>query len=258
MRPGTRCGWTGTAAPTTAARVRRPLPGARDAAREGRAVMVPGATSSTPAAALRGLRRVRCTSRGRPTSSPRAEPGPDRHQGRLAPLPDSGGRPAHRRRPAARRRQLPGPARAHARVARPGRRRAGAARHLPDPGPGARPRRQRRHHPAPPQAGAIPGRPGLTIRGIAAQPPLRPVTAGQKAHVFVDARGGRTTGGAPGRGPAGPPARPRHDAEPVLPAPGGASGVYLLELRAGGAGTRPCRSSCSRRSARACSSSSRR
>ncbi len=35
----------------------------------------------------------------------------------------------------------------------------------------------------------IPGRPGLTVRGIAGQPPLRPVTAGGRVEFRVDARG---------------------------------------------------------------------
>ena len=39
------------------------------------------------------------------------------------------------------------------------------------------------------ERGAVPGRPGLTVRGIAAQPPLRPVTAGRRVEFFVDARG---------------------------------------------------------------------
>ena len=34
----------------------------------------------------------------------------------------------------------------------------------------------------------IPGRPGLTVRGITAQPPLRPVTAGGRTEFFVDSR----------------------------------------------------------------------
>jgi hypothetical protein len=39
------------------------------------------------------------------------------------------------------------------------------------------------------EPGAVDGRPGLTVRGIAVQPPVRPVTAGQLADFFVDTRG---------------------------------------------------------------------
>jgi hypothetical protein len=84
------------------------------------------------------------------------------------------------------------------------------------------------------QAGQIPGRPGLTIRGIAAQPPLRPVTAGRTVHVFVDARG------KPYRWSVrrvGYPTIRRHGRATTpnlaFPAPRGNSGAYLLTLRAG-------------------------
>jgi hypothetical protein len=84
------------------------------------------------------------------------------------------------------------------------------------------------------RAGDVAGRPGLTIRGIAAQPPLRPVTAGQPAEFFVDARGRayrwsvRRIGypqirrRGTGRGP-----------RLAFRAPRGDSGAYLLSLRAG-------------------------
>ncbi len=39
------------------------------------------------------------------------------------------------------------------------------------------------------EVGAIRGRPGITVRGLAAQPPLRPVTEGQRVEFHVDARG---------------------------------------------------------------------
>src|SRR5437762_4007496 len=42
--------------------------------------------------------------------------------------------------------------------------------------------------PARVEPGAVPGAPGITLRGIAAEPPLRPVTAGTRAELFVDAR----------------------------------------------------------------------
>jgi flagellar hook assembly protein FlgD len=82
--------------------------------------------------------------------------------------------------------------------------------------------------------GAIPGRPGLTVRGLAAQPPLRPVTAGQRVEFGVDARGAsyrwrvRRVGDAAVR-------KRGEETKPVLAfrAPKGPSGVYLLELRSG-------------------------
>ncbi len=79
------------------------------------------------------------------------------------------------------------------------------------------------------------GRPGLTIRSIAAEAPMRPVTSGQKLRVNVDARGrpyrwrlrrvGTTKPVANGR------EGPRQPVE--LTAPGGDSGLYVLELTAG-------------------------
>ncbi len=84
--------------------------------------------------------------------------------------------------------------------------------------------------------GAVPGRPGLTVRGIAAQPPLAPVPAGGRAAFFVDARGrgyrwrvrrvGESAVRKRGEGRPG-------QARLVLHAPGGSSGAYLLELRSG-------------------------
>jgi hypothetical protein len=79
------------------------------------------------------------------------------------------------------------------------------------------------------------GRPGLTIRTIAAQAPLRPVTSGEKLRINVDARGrpyrwrlrrvGRTKPVANGREAARRPVE--------LTAPAGDSGLYVLELSAG-------------------------
>ena len=87
----------------------------------------------------------------------------------------------------------------------------------------------------PAERGDSRGRPGLVIRGIAAEPPVRPVTAGEELCVNVDARGRRyrwqlrrVGGKRPvehGVGAAGEPV--------VLTAPGGDSGLYLLELRTG-------------------------
>jgi hypothetical protein len=81
---------------------------------------------------------------------------------------------------------------------------------------------------------AVPGRPGLTVRGLAAQPPLRPVTAGQRVEFGVDSRGApyrwrvRRVGDSAVR-------KRGSDSDPVLAfrAPAGPSGVYLLELRSG-------------------------
>jgi hypothetical protein len=83
-------------------------------------------------------------------------------------------------------------------------------------------------------AGEIPGRPGLTIRGIAAQPPLRPVTAGRTVHVFVDARGKPYRWSV--RRVGYPQIRRRGRATTpnlAFAAPRGTSGAYLLSLRAG-------------------------
>jgi flagellar hook assembly protein FlgD len=88
--------------------------------------------------------------------------------------------------------------------------------------------------PAEIQAGAIDGRPGLTVRGLAAQPPLRPATAGQRVEFLVDARGAtyrwrvRRVGDSAVR-------KRGSETAPLLAfrAPEGPSGVYLLELRSG-------------------------
>jgi hypothetical protein len=80
----------------------------------------------------------------------------------------------------------------------------------------------------------IPGRPGLTIRSLAVQPPLMPVTAGEKARFFVDARG---HGYRWSVRRLGYPQVRRHGVarNPRLqfPAPQGDSGVYLLVVRSG-------------------------
>ena len=88
--------------------------------------------------------------------------------------------------------------------------------------------------PAPLEPGAARGRPGITVRGIAAQPPLRPVTAGRRVEFLVDARGAsyrwrvRRVGDSAvrKRGSASSP-------HLAFRAPEGDSGVYLLELRSG-------------------------
>jgi flagellar hook assembly protein FlgD len=77
------------------------------------------------------------------------------------------------------------------------------------------------------------GRPGLTIRSLAAEPPIGPVTSGQKVSVTVLRhepytwqlrRVGRARPAARGRGTAG---------KLTFKAPAGASGLYLLQLQAG-------------------------
>jgi len=94
----------------------------------------------------------------------------------------------------------------------------------------------------PPAPGDTPGPAGITVRSLAAQPPLRPVTAGEWAEFFVDARGrayrwamrraGARRPVRRGRARAGRP-RPL-----VVRAPRGRSGLYLLELEAGRSRTR--------------------
>jgi flagellar hook assembly protein FlgD len=95
------------------------------------------------------------------------------------------------------------------------------------------------------EQGAVRGRPGLTVRGIAAQPPLRPVTAGQRVEFGVDARGASYRWRVRRVGDTAVPKRGTVDAEAVrkdgskspavlaFRAPEGPSGVYLLELRSG-------------------------
>jgi hypothetical protein len=84
------------------------------------------------------------------------------------------------------------------------------------------------------EASAIKGRPGITVRGLAARPPLRPVTEGRRAEFQVDSRG------APYRWRVrrvGDSAIRKHGTETknvlAFRAPTGPSGVYLLELRSG-------------------------
>jgi hypothetical protein len=84
------------------------------------------------------------------------------------------------------------------------------------------------------EPGAVEGSPGLTVRGLAVQPPVRPVTAGQLADFFVDARGAPYTWRLRrvgikrilkrGRG-AGP--------NLAIHMPNDPSGAYLLDVRAG-------------------------
>ena len=92
---------------------------------------------------------------------------------------------------------------------------------------------------------AVRGRPGLTVRGLAAQPPLRPVTAGQRVEFGVDARGASYRWQVRRVGDSAVRKRGAVDAEALrkdgsrnpavlaFRAPEGPSGVYLLELRSG-------------------------
>ena len=93
----------------------------------------------------------------------------------------------------------------------------------------------------PPRPGAIDGRPGVTVRRLAVQPPVRPVTAGELVAFRVDARGRRYSWsvrrvGAPR--PVKRNRRPKRGTALVFRAPNGISGVYLLEVRSGGHATR--------------------
>jgi len=87
----------------------------------------------------------------------------------------------------------------------------------------------------PPPGEPVSGNAGLTIRALAAEAPVRPVTAGRQVVVNVDSRrrpyawrlrrAGRTDPVRRGRREGGKPVR--------FKAPEGPSGLYLLELRVG-------------------------
>jgi hypothetical protein len=87
----------------------------------------------------------------------------------------------------------------------------------------------------PPQRGESVGVPGITVRAIAAEAPLQPVTAGERLTVNVDARQRRYRWRLRRAGRSIPVASGRERArEPVeLTAPDADSGLYLLELRSG-------------------------
>ena len=87
----------------------------------------------------------------------------------------------------------------------------------------------------PPVRGQVRGKPGITVRQIAAQPPLEPVRAGERVEFFVDARRRsyrwsiRRVGIArPVKRGSGEPGRTL-----AVRAPRAASGAYLLQLRSG-------------------------
>ncbi|HEY6892223.1 MAG TPA: N,N-dimethylformamidase beta subunit family domain-containing protein [Solirubrobacter sp.] len=84
------------------------------------------------------------------------------------------------------------------------------------------------------EVGAIRGRPGITVRGLAAQPPLQPVTEGQRVEFHVDARGAAYRWRVRRVGDSAVRKRGTETAAVLaFRAPTGPSGVYLLELRSG-------------------------
>jgi hypothetical protein len=84
------------------------------------------------------------------------------------------------------------------------------------------------------EVGTIRGRPGITVRGLAAQPPLRPVTEGQRVEFHVDARGAAYHWRVRRVGDSAVRKRGTETAAVLaFRAPTGPSGVYLLELRSG-------------------------
>lgn len=86
----------------------------------------------------------------------------------------------------------------------------------------------------PPGRGPVSGHPGVTIRWVGVTPPLEPVRGGERVTFFVDARRRRYRWsvrrlGAPRPVKRGTATRARLG----MTAPGGVSGVFLLEARAG-------------------------
>ena len=84
------------------------------------------------------------------------------------------------------------------------------------------------------EVGTYRGRPGITVRGLAARPPLRPITEGRRAEFQVDSRGAPYRWRVRRLGDTSVRKRGR-ETKNVLAfrAPTGPSGVYLLELRSG-------------------------
>jgi N,N-dimethylformamidase beta subunit-like protein len=90
-----------------------------------------------------------------------------------------------------------------------------------------------------PPRGDVPGRAGVTIRRLAAAPPLTPVTAGRRAVVFVDARGRRYTWALRRWGDPKVLRRGRdHAVRLRVPIPLGQSGLHVLTIAADGHRTR--------------------
>ncbi len=172
----------------------------------------------------------------------RARGGARADRGRLDLAPPDQARPGlpdRRRRAAARGRARSRGGLAHAGLGRPRGRRARAARHVPGQGDRARPRLERRlasRARIPPVRGSSRGEPGITIRALAAEPPVRPVTSGQKVTINVDARGRPVPLAAAARGrqeAGGSAAAGPRASRSSCTAPGGDSGLYALELFAG-------------------------
>jgi hypothetical protein len=94
--------------------------------------------------------------------------------------------------------------------------------------------------PPPPGEQATPG--GITVRNLAVQPPLRPVTAGKKASFFVDSRRRAYRWDVRRMGAGRPVRRGKVAADEAKPlrvrAPQGRSGLYLLEISSGRSQTR--------------------
>jgi flagellar hook assembly protein FlgD len=85
--------------------------------------------------------------------------------------------------------------------------------------------------------GDSPGPAGITVRSLAAQPPLRPVTAGERADFFVDSRARPYRWAIRRVGATRPVRRGKVAAGAKGPlelrAPRGTSGLYMVELQAG-------------------------
>jgi flagellar hook assembly protein FlgD len=83
----------------------------------------------------------------------------------------------------------------------------------------------------PPRSGGVQGRAGVTVRYLAAAPPLRPVVAGRRTTVLVDARGRRYTWALRRLGEPQVLARGRGDDYRLrLRAPRGQAGLYVLAI----------------------------
>ena len=87
----------------------------------------------------------------------------------------------------------------------------------------------------PPVPGQVRGKPGITVRQIAAQPPVEPVRAGERVQFFVDSRRRpyrwtvrRIGASRPIKKGTAPPGKTLS-----MRAPRGISGAYLLQVRAG-------------------------
>jgi flagellar hook assembly protein FlgD len=91
----------------------------------------------------------------------------------------------------------------------------------------------------PPQRGDIPGKPGISVRDLLIQPPATPVRAGARVRFLVDSRGEPYRWRVRRLGASRPRDRGKSASGGVLSikAPGGKSGVYLLEARSGDATT---------------------